>query len=740
MNESVQPEVENTPPQLPPAAEASGGRGRGVPNYGGAPSAEDPLLECLEYLARHFGRPKSKDVLKAGLPLKDGRFDPFLFLKAAERIGIRARVLKRSLGDISEHVLPAVLVLKGGRACVLLAHAEGKAAQVLLPEAGGGVGEMSIADLSQDYTGYTIFARPEVRPHEDSRPQKRFGAWWFWGTIFKNWWIYSQVGIAAIFINLFALASPLFIMTVYDRVIPNNATETLWVLAFGFMSVVAFDFILKMLRAYFIDTAGRKADVIIACRLFDQVLDMQMASKPASAGAFANNLREFETLRDFFTSATLASLIDLPFVFVFIFVLWLVSGPIALVLAAAVPIILAYGLILQIPLNYVVRKNFAETQRKHGVLVETINGLEVIKSIGAEGRMRGLWEGLVGLSSLSGQRARTLSASGVSFASTVQQLTTIAIIVFGVYMIGKGEMSVGALIATIILGGRALGPLAQVAQLLTRFHQSRASLKALNGIMKAPVERPATKTFVHCPVLKGGISLVDVTFTYPGAGEHIIKGLNLSIKAGERVGVIGKIGSGKSTISKLLLGLYEPDDGMILFDGTDIHQIDPVDLRRNIGYVQQDPLLFRGTLRENITAAAPSADDGMILRAASYAGIENFIVTNPLGFDLEVGERGDGLSGGQRQAITVARALLTSPNILVFDEPTSSMDTRSEMVLKQSLKKYLNGKTLVLATHRASLLSLVDRIVVVDGGRLVADGPRNEVISALSAGRIGSMK
>ena len=712
-----------------------------APPHGLGIGGEDPLLECLEFLTRHHGRPRTGEVLKAGLPDSDGPLMPRLFVRAAERAGFRARVVRRRLAAIGKHVLPAVLILDEGRASVLLEYAEGAKIRVFSPETGGAVELLDIDDLKDSYTGYVILVRPEARlgikDGADDIPRPRA---WFWGTISRNWWSYVQVLVAAALINLFALTTPLFIMTVYDRVIPNNAFETLYVLALGVGMVLGFDFLMKSLRGYFIDAAGKRADVMLACRIFDQVLDMRVEAKPASAGAFANTLREFETIRDFFTSATLATFVDLPFIVLFIAVIWLISGPVALVLAVAVPVVLFFGMLIQIPLNVVVRRNLREAEHKHGVLVETISGLETIKSIGAEGRMRRLWEDVVGLTASSSQKSRALSLSAVNFAALVQQLTSVDVVVYGVHLVAAGEMTVGALIACVILGSRAIAPLGQVAQLLTRFHQSMVSLKALDRLMNSPVERPPSKSFLHRPTLKGAIAFNDVGFTYPERDTPALIGVGFTIGAGERVGLIGRVGSGKSTVAKLILGLFEPSAGAITIDGTDIRQIDPIDLRKAIGYVPQDQFLFRGTIHDNITAAAPHADDDAALRAAGLAGIDDFVNRNPLGYDVAVGERGEGISGGQHQAVTIARALIRDPGILVLDEPTNAMDSRSESALARRLGEYLSGRTLVLMTHRASLLPLVDRVIVLDDGRVVADGPRAKVMEALAAGRIGAVR
>ncbi len=704
-----------------------------------AAGCEDPLLECLALIVGLHGRPLSPEALKAGLPVTDAPITPALFIRAAERAGFRARVVKRHLAALTRHVLPCIVTFHDGTAAILLTVGTDGSIRLQRPEAGGGIEETTLNDIADLYTGYAIFVRQSSRLDldrlEETAPRPRA---WFWSALRANWWTYTQVVIAAVVINLIALISPLFVMTVYDRVVPNNAVETLWVLATGFAIVIGFDLVLKTLRAYFIDAAGKRADVIVACRLFDQVLDMRLDSRPASTGGFANILREFESVRDFFTSATLVALIDLPFVILFLVILWLIAGPLTLVLFTAIPVVVIYGLILQWPLAHTVRQHFREAEQKHGVLVETIYGLETLKAIGAEARMRKLWESVVGLTAVSSQRSRALSQSGINVAGWVQQMTAIAVVVFGVYRIADGDLTVGGLIACVMLGGRALHPLSQVAHLMTRMHQSMTSLKALDRIMQSPVERPIDARFLQRPRIDGALAFEGVSFTYSNATQPSLREVSFAIRPGEHVGIIGRVGSGKTTIAKLILGLYRPNDGKILIDGTDIAQIDPVDLRRNMGYVAQDPVLFRGTVRDNITAAEPAAEDAAILAAARLAGIDEFLSQSPVGYDLPVGERGEGLSGGQRQAITIARALLRQPSMLILDEPTSSMDSRSEAALKSCLRDYLVGRTLVLVTHRASLLSFVDRVIILDRGRVVADGPREDILRALAGGTIAT--
>jgi len=706
----------------------------GIPES--ARALADPLLGCMVQLTTRLERPRSAETLMAGLPVDQGWLAPELAVRALEQAGFVAGLAKRSLHDIGDPLLPCVLLLKGQRACLLLAY-DGDEAVIALPETGGGELRVDGGKLHAEHSGHVLFAKPagRVTPTEVARSNSGTRNW-FWGTIAEAWPVYTEVALAALMINLFALASPLFVMNVYDRVVPNQAIETLWALSLGVIIVFMFDFVLRTLRGYFVDTAGKAADIKLASRIFAQVMGIKMAAKPGSSGAFANNLREFETLRDFFTSATLVAVIDLPFIFLFVLIVWLIGGPIAIIPAVAIPIVVLTGLLVQLPLRRVTKATFREAAQKHGLLIESITGLETIRASGGEGSAQRLWEDAVDATATSTTKARFFATIGVNVASLAQNLTTVGIVIYGVHRIGEGLLTVGALVACTIISGRAMAPLGQVAGILTRYHQARAAYHALTELMALPVERPADRQFLHRPDIKGSVTFNGVSFAYPGENIRALDDVSFRIDAGERVGLIGRVGSGKTTIEKLLLGLFEPEEGTILLDGTDIRQIDPVDLRRHIGAVLQDVTLFRGTLRDNITLGAGHISDERVLEAARLAGVDIFATRHPLGYDIEVGERGSHLSGGQRQAVAIARALLRDPPVLLFDEPTSAMDNSSENRFKRQLEAILPGKTLLLVTHRTSLLSLVDRLVVLDGGKVVADGSKDDVLQALASGQI----
>ncbi|TNE38132.1 MAG: type I secretion system permease/ATPase [Alphaproteobacteria bacterium] len=691
---------------------------------------QDSLLGCLTAITKLFDDPRTPDALIYGLPLEDNRLTPRLFVRAAERVGISARISNRRLDRVPDMVLPAVILLKNRSACVLLAREEGQA-KVIFPETGEGMARIPMAELEAMYDGYVILVRPNFRHRvdKDETLEKRKGSW-FWGTMWQFWPVYLQVVVAAFLINSFALASPLFIMNVYDRVVPNHALETLWVLALGVVTVIGFDFLLKSLRAYFVDNAGKRADVLLSSRIFEQVLNIQIKARPASAGAFANHLREFETLREFFTSATVTALVDLPFLGIFLFIIYLIGGEIVIVPAMAIPIVILIGLILQWPMRRAVSKTTEESSLKHGVIIETISALDTVKSMGVEGHMQKEWERFVGKTAQTSVAARFFAGLGINLSAAAMQLVTVCVVVFGVLKMSEPDstMTVGALIASTILTGRTMAPLGQIAGLLTRMNQAMVALKGLNNIMALPVERSADKRQLSRPNIQGNIEFKDVTFKYPGTNIPALDNVSFKIRAGEKVGIIGPVGSGKTTISRLLINLYEPDEGAVLIDGTDIRQIDPSDIRRSIGSVMQDITLFQASVRQNITMGHPQADDEMILNAAKLAGVHDFISRHPHGYDLHVGEKGATMSGGQKQCIGLARAFLPNPPILMLDEPTSAMDLNSERRLIARMQEYVKNKTVLLVTHRTSLFSLVDRIIVLGNGKIAADGPRDEIL------------
>lgn len=697
----------------------------------------DALAVCLAAAARQLGMPVSVDALVAGLPLEDGRLTPALCVRAAERAGLTATIKRAALARIPRLALPALLLLKDGDACVLIAT-NADSADIITSAAPEGQKTILSGELLEAYAGSAIFLgrAPRFQAGPASEPQA-MAHHWFWGTLARSWPIYAEVAAASVLINIFTVLSPLFFMNVYDRVVPNKAFETFWVLAIGVLLMYLFDLLLKTLRGYFIDVAGKRADVALSSTLFDQLMNIRLDAGQQSVGALANNLREFESLREFFTSATLTTLIDLPFLLLFIAVIWLIGGlAMAAVPLAAIPLVVVAGLAIQLPLRERVRRIYRATEAKQAILIETLGAIEAVKTLCAASHLQRKWEGAVGYAASEGLVSRLLSAFAVNFSVWVQMSVAVGVLAVGVYLVGDAQITTGALIACTIIASRALAPLTQIAGLFIRYHQAMSALGALNRIMEAPLERARERAFVHRPRLAGDIEFREVVFRYPGQQTDALARASFTIRAGARVGIIGRVGSGKSTIAKLLVALYQPASGAILVDGTDSRQIDPVDLRRNCGYIPQNIVLFSGTVRENLMLGTTGIDDAAMLRAASIAGVDEHLLRHPLGFDLPVGERGEALSGGQRQAIALARALVTDAPILVLDEPTHSMDQSSEERFKIRLLRELGDRTLLVITHRESLLTLVDTLLVVDGGSVVAFGAKDKVLAALAAGKV----
>jgi len=699
----------------------------------------DPLLECLLLIGRCHGRQASRVAVTAGLPLDEQGLTPGLFARAAQRLGLAARVLSKSLTDLRATALPAVLLLENNQACVLLGWSKDRTqAQVAWPELPEGQSEISHAELKQQYTGAVIYARPTFTASSDTDQQTlQTERHWFWSALRENLSLYRDVLLAALFINLFALALPLFTMNVYDRVVPNYALETLWALAIGVGIVMLADLFLRTLRAWFIDLAGKRIDLLLSARIMERVLGMQLSYRPLSIGAFASNLRGFETVRDFITSASLSALIDLPFTALFIAVLFWIAPPLVLPALAGVVLVLVISMLSQGRMRRLSEKLYRASAQRNAVLIESLAGLEALKAMAAEGRMQRKWEQATAQTSQVGVRLRLQSALTVHLVLWAQQMVSVSVIVLGVYLIAHGELSLGGLIAASMLSSRAMAPLGQASALLTQYHSARTALESLSQVMEQPMERDPARKLISPSQLRGEIEFRHVSFSYPHAQQQTLNDLSFRVQPGERVAILGRIGSGKSTLQKLMMGLYPPDKGTVLVDGMDLRQLDLAALRRQVGYVPQEPELFSGTLRENLTLGDSAVADDALLLALERAQLAELVSSHPHGLEMQLGERGSQLSGGQRKAVVLARALLHEPPLLLFDEATGSMDHAAESGIKQQLELFLQWRTLVLVTHRTALLKLVDRIMVVDQGQIVADGPRDRVMEALRKGRIG---
>ncbi len=692
----------------------------------------DTLLESLLFLSKFYQRATSKESLVAGIAMHGSVMDVDKFIKSSKRIGLISKFVKREkINDISKLALPAVILLDKSRSAVLLDYdIEKNTTSLIIPGLSEGEVKMDLTELEDQYDGHVIIIKPaynfENRVSKDvivPEPKK-----WFWGAMKRNKDIYIRVAIAALFINMFVIATPLFTMNVYDRVLPNNAIDTLWALAIGIFIVMVFDFILKLVRAYYIGKAGKRADVVMSNKIFDQLLNLRLEERPSSTGMFVNRLQSFESVREFFATATVATIVDIPFIFIFIAIIFYIGGALGWISLASVVIALLFSWFMQKPIKKTVEASAKEDQLKHTTLNETVAGLEIIKSVRGQNRMKTHWDKSLSQTVYYHEKSQFLSQIATFFTTFISQFSNIAIVIGGVYLASEGEMTMGGIIASMMLNGRVVAPVSQIVGMIIRYDRTMLSLNNIDEIMNMEVERE-NKAYLSRPDLKGDIELKDLTFSYKSQNFDALKDINLTIKEGEKVAILGKIGSGKSTLAKLIQNLYVPTKGSILIDQTDVRQIDPVDLRRVIGVVPQEPFLFMGSIKDNITISEPFATDEEILRASKIAGVHEFLGKHEAGYDLIVGERGEGLSGGEIQSVTLARALITNPNILILDEPTNSMDRQSEKAFIDRLSNIVKDETLILITHKTSILSLVDRVIILDDGKIIADGPKEQIFS-----------
>jgi ATP-binding cassette, subfamily C, bacterial LapB len=695
----------------------------------------DPLSDALLFLAAFHGRVMTRDALLAGLPIDDNRLTVALLGRAARRAGLEIELVRRAIGDIPALVLPALLVLSDQTARILTRIDTGAKKLTLVDPTTQEQIEVWASSLVRDDFQHVFFVRPVAAASERAAaagdlPQPH----WFWGVVRRFGANYSHVAIAAFIVNVLALAAPLFTMNVYDRVVPNGAIPSLAALAIGLALAIVFDFLLRTVRARIIDMTGKKLDVILAADIFEHVLSIKMAKRPISVGVLANQMRDFDSAREFFTSGTVVAATDLLFALLFIAVLFMIAGPLAWIPVAMLPAMIVIGMILQRPLNRAYKQLQAQSSARHGVLVESLSSIETIRVVGAEARMQSAWEKSVAATARSGEDVQFWSTMSLTLAGTAQQFTSLLTTVGGVLLILDGQLSMGALIAANMLAGRVLAPISGIAAVITRATQTFSSLRAIDRLMSLERERPPTRAYLARQIRRGSVVFDNVRFKYPSAATNALDKVSFAIASGERVGIIGRTGSGKTTVGRLLTGLYEPEEGSIRIENVELRQYDPADLRRGIGFVLQDTELFFGRLRDNIALGFPAATDEQVLEAARLAGVEQFAATHPLGYNMPIAEGGRSLSGGQKQAIGLARALIRKPQILFLDEPTAHFDTRSEAEFLERLKVLADSDmTIIVSTHRLSLLTLVDRLLVFEQGLLIADGPRDQILAKLQA-------
>lgn len=681
---------------------------------------ETPLILAVQHILSLSGMAFSPGAVRDLPELTGESFDPRAAVSALRHVGFEASYGGMRINKLSASHCPAIGFLKSGEAVVIFAFdGEGQVQLRRFPsEDAPFIAErLPEKELAHKLEPYVVLAR---KVHVASKPKRKND--WFWGSLAQGRGLYGQVIIAAALTNFLGLSTSLFIMVVYDRVVPNEAIESLIALTIGVLISLGFDFIIKTLRAQFVDKAGRRADARMSRLIFDKILSMKLDNRRQKSGAMATIVREFDTLREFFTSATLIAIVDLPFIFFFIWVISMISGPLALVPLIALPLVIAVGLGIQPFLARITEGSMQSNMSKQSVLVETLNGLETVQATGSGRLMRRRFEEASDAQSDLGLKSRMLSNFAINSAASVQQLAQIATIFYGVFLIQDGTITMGAMIAAVILGGRTLAPLSQLASAMSRANGARQAYRSLSAVMNpAEGEPEEVRARLSRPHLAGTVELKGVSYTFPGANSPILKDLSLKIPAGQKVAILGRMGSGKSTMARLISGLIEPSEGAVLIDGVDLRQIDKSDVRRNIGVMLQETWLFSGSVKENLQMGFYEYDDAHILNIAKVSGVDNFVASHPQGYDMELRERGEGLSGGQRQSINLARAMLHKPNLLILDEPTSSMDSATEKAVISRLKNWAGDRTLIMVTHRNTLLELADRVLVMDQGTVVGD-------------------
>lgn len=661
------------------------------------------------------------------------------FLKSE---GFDNLIQQRELDEIPTLSVPVLLFLNNEEATLVTeikVSNEGKREYKLIQQ--GGLYEwISGEEIKSNYIGYCWFIKPKESVDVRSElPEYNLPKAWFFKVIWRFKSYYYQVILASFIINFLALVSSLYVMNVYDRVIPNKTYQTLWVLSIGVIIAIIFELVGKMLRAYLTDIAGKKSDLIISSAIFRRIMGIKLQERPMSSGSYASNLREFESVREFMTSASLLTLVDLPFLLLFILVIAIVAGKLALVPLTIIPIVIFVSFWAQFPLSRYINESMRESSQRQGLAVEAIEGMETLKTNNAVNWAQKRWDFFTAKAASSSIKVRNVSNFVTNFTAMMQQLNTVFLVLVGTYLIHsevpENKITMGALIATVILSGRALAPLGQVAGLAIRFQQAKLALEGINNIVDRPVEREKDRNYITLDSVNGNIKFNKVSFSYKDDNGLVLENLSFDIKPGEKVAILGKIGSGKSTALKLLAGLYEPKKGNITLDGVDLRQIDPSFLRNQILLFEQNPRLFLGTLRENLDLSRTDgfSSDQTLLQALSLFGLLDIIRHHPKGLDMPLGENGLGLSGGQKQIIALARMTMKNPRVVLLDEPTTGLDQASEIQALRGIAQWSQNKTMIVVTHRPQVLQIVNRIIVIEQGKVSIDGPRDVVLKHLQS-------
>jgi ATP-binding cassette, subfamily C, bacterial LapB len=702
------------------------------------------LLEALLALAELYHQEVTEEFVLAGLPVDPDDpklFDPdpqrarSLFSRAAEKAGFSSTLEKKPLRKIAKHLLPCILMLEEDRACILLEFdKEMEYARILIPGVPGSEGWLAIGDLEREYVGYCFLMKKNFgysleakREAADEQEEKH----WFWSTLARTRSIYGDILIGSFLVNLFVLILPLYMRNVFDRVIPNTAVDTLWVLTYGVIAIFILEAFLRFVRSYFMEIAAKKSDIVMSSKIFEHVMDMKLSEQLGSVGAFTSNLKQYESIRIFLTSTVVTTLIDLPFSILFLLVVYWVAGDVVYIPLGTIALIAVYALVMKGPIRNSIRSANHAAAVKDSILLESLSAIETIKAFNYNSVMQWKLEEATGNIAQRGLKSRVLNGSIGTVTAFLIRVQTVAVIVASVYMIQKGMLTTGGLLVAYILSSRAVNPVGKLVALILQFNKARAGFKAIEKVMDTPVEHPKKRDFINARHLRGKIEFVNVDFAYPDSAKNALHDISFKINPGEHVAIMGEMGSGKTTIINLLMGFYAAKEGLILVDGVEMDQYAPAELRKEIAYVPQEVVLLQGTIKENIALKHPGIDSHEIVEAARLSGALRYINLNPDGFNMKIKEKGHNISGGQRQSIGIARALIDDFSMVLFDEPTSHLDDESERIAIKGIAEKIRGKTAIIVTHKDAVLEMVDRIILLNKGEIVLDGPKAEVLAHL---------
>ena len=703
---------------------------------------DDALLTCIALITNLFGQPIHLAALKSGFAVDDqGRIPPEAIPEMVRRHHMMAAWSRHQPSSMPNYALPVVVPFIDGRAVVLRSIKDG-IATVLFAETGMTDQQLTVEELDALATGELLVIKPPPKKGAQQLVGFKTAAFsWFWDTMWRFRHYYYDAMVATVVANLLTLATVFFTMNVFNRIIPAQAYTSLWTLTIGVALAMLLEFAMRLIKARLVDQGGKKADLAINATLLREIMAVRLDHRPQSIGIFASSMRDFEALRDFFSSSLFVAIADLPFILMFLALIWVIGGPIVWIPIAIIPILLIMSFLIQRPLMLAMRRNMREAGERQSVLMEAMMNLEMLKAHNAEGYLQRRWENANIASSDSFMEIRHRTAWVTGVTTTLQQICSVGVIVMGVYLIHANTLTLGALIACNILAGRAVMPLGSIMQLATRYQQAKTSLETLDGLMQRPRDRDYDHRYIVPETFTGNLRADNVEFAYPG--EHpmpVLNKISINLAPGDHVALLGPVGCGKSTLLRTMAGLYKPKSGSVLINDLDILQIDPTELRAKIGYVGQDAQLFMGTLRENLVLSDSWISDARVIEVLKQLDMYKMVAAHPRGLDMPLTEAGGGLSGGQRQLLTVARMMLRDPVFVFMDEPTANMDQDTEARVIRVLGDWLKGKTLMISTHRPQLLAWANRIAVMQKGQIVSEGPRDEILQKLSKGAQAARK